>query len=184
MSAQQNQLKDLTEGQFREFSNSYSYKPVSLGSREEFCSVTLFFTCLHSHSESHIPECFAVPGGVQSRGRDGGRASGQQQLSVDHQPPQQAVPGPGAQPRPLPSDRVLDDPEVPPPPPPPVVMSQCAAVLAVNLLLPQEPESGRQGGAGVGETCDLFGRRDSPGPHSAAQWDQDTSCVSPGGGRS
>lgn len=43
MSAQQNQLKDLTEGQFSEFSNSYSYKPVSLGSREEFCSVTLFY---------------------------------------------------------------------------------------------------------------------------------------------
>lgn len=36
MSAQQNQLKDLTDGQFRDFSNSYSYKPVSLGSREEF----------------------------------------------------------------------------------------------------------------------------------------------------
>lgn len=32
MSAQQNQLKDLTETQFREFSNSYSYKPVSFGS--------------------------------------------------------------------------------------------------------------------------------------------------------
>lgn len=47
MSAQQNQLKDLTEDQFREFSNSYSYKPVSLGSREEFCSIHWFASFEH-----------------------------------------------------------------------------------------------------------------------------------------
>lgn len=74
MSAQQNQLKDLTEDEFTSFSSSYSYKPVS------FDTAAALLVCIGSAFNFGlcIPECLAVPGSVQSRGRDCGRASGQQ----------------------------------------------------------------------------------------------------------